>query len=363
MPNIMLTNRCNLGCPYCFANEFVNVDANEITLENFRRALDFIVGDGTQRRVGLIGGEPTLHTRLHELLRVVIDDVRVETATLYTNGLVVEPFVRELMHPKFNVLVNVNGPADVGATRFERIAANIALLVDECYMRDRVTLGINMYKPDFAYDYLLELLVRHGFTRVRTSITVPNVEAGRNMDARGHFLEMKPQVKRFYRELLDRGITPYFDCNKIPSCLIDEADLAEFADLIPRAAEVGASRTGSRSEGGRAMAGLHGPNGLLTRTVQCHPVVDILQDLMAVRCFGLSERTKVPIDRFDGIAELVRYYENTVDAFACQTAYAAECRTCQLREARTCTGGCLAFKMADIERLRAAADELMAKGA
>ena len=24
MPNIMLTYRCNLNCPYCFANEFVN---------------------------------------------------------------------------------------------------------------------------------------------------------------------------------------------------------------------------------------------------------------------------------------------------------------------------------------------------
>ena len=35
MANIMLTDTCNLRCPYCFANEFVNKSANEISIENF----------------------------------------------------------------------------------------------------------------------------------------------------------------------------------------------------------------------------------------------------------------------------------------------------------------------------------------
>ena len=42
MPNIMLTYRCNLKCPYCFANEFVNKKNTDISLENFEKALDFI---------------------------------------------------------------------------------------------------------------------------------------------------------------------------------------------------------------------------------------------------------------------------------------------------------------------------------
>lgn len=43
MANIMMTDVCNLRCPYCFANEFVNKDTNEISEENFNRAVDFIV--------------------------------------------------------------------------------------------------------------------------------------------------------------------------------------------------------------------------------------------------------------------------------------------------------------------------------
>lgn len=47
MANIMLTDACNLKCPYCFANEFVNKDKNDITEEAIDEAKDFIVGDGT----------------------------------------------------------------------------------------------------------------------------------------------------------------------------------------------------------------------------------------------------------------------------------------------------------------------------
>ena len=66
MANIMMTDVCNLRCPYCFANEFVNKDTNEISEENFRKAVDFIVGDGSHSSVGLIGGEPTVHSHFEE---------------------------------------------------------------------------------------------------------------------------------------------------------------------------------------------------------------------------------------------------------------------------------------------------------
>ena len=56
MANIMMTDVCNLHCPYCFANEFVNKDRNEITEEAFKKAVDFILGDGSHSTVGLIGG-------------------------------------------------------------------------------------------------------------------------------------------------------------------------------------------------------------------------------------------------------------------------------------------------------------------
>ena len=54
MANIFLTRKCNLKCPYCFASEFVNKENEEVTLENFKKIVDFIKKNGT-KRIGLIG--------------------------------------------------------------------------------------------------------------------------------------------------------------------------------------------------------------------------------------------------------------------------------------------------------------------
>ena len=40
MPNIALLNYCNLNCPYCFANDFIETDEQQImTIENFNKIL------------------------------------------------------------------------------------------------------------------------------------------------------------------------------------------------------------------------------------------------------------------------------------------------------------------------------------
>lgn len=67
MANIFLTRKCNLKCPYCFADEFVNQKNQDVTLENFKKILNFIKVDKTSK-VGLIGGEPTLHPKFNEIL-------------------------------------------------------------------------------------------------------------------------------------------------------------------------------------------------------------------------------------------------------------------------------------------------------
>ena len=77
--NIMLNQVCNLACPYCFANEFVGrsekslkSDKSQITEENFRIALDFAI-KSRETRLGLIGGEPTLHPKFEEFVTMGIN--------------------------------------------------------------------------------------------------------------------------------------------------------------------------------------------------------------------------------------------------------------------------------------------------
>lgn len=342
MPNIYLTDVCNLRCPYCFANEFVNHTANEISMDNFQRALDFILRDGTCHNVGLIGGEPTLHAHFQEILQRLIADPRVELATVYTNGVNLQAFYRELAHPKFRLLVNCNAPQDIGQAAFDKMRGNLDEMALHRYMGDRIVLGINLYRPDFDYGYFAALLERYGMKRARFSITVPNVETMRNRNAHAYFLAIKPQLKRFFRDLLRLGVTPFYDCNKLPSCLVSAGDRAEFQSFLPP--------EGSPPPGDSALA---------SEAVRCAPVVDILQDLTAVRCFGLSGYTKVSIADFSGIQELKQYYIQQIDAFAYETAYAKRCLSCRKRQNMTCMGGCLAFKIEDILKVRAYAQSLM----
>ncbi|NLO47469.1 MAG: hypothetical protein GX111_03990, partial [Clostridiales bacterium] len=80
----------------------------------------------------------------------------------------------------------------------------------------------------------------------------------------------------------------------------------------------------------------------------CTPVIDILPDLQAIRCFGLSEYTKQDIRNFSNINELRNYYIRTTDVPACGLWTQDDCAGCYSREIGDCSGGCLLFKAKQI---------------
>lgn len=343
MANIMMTDVCNLRCPYCFANEFVNKDTNEISEENFEKAVEFIVGDGSRSSLGLIGGEPTVHSKFESYLRKLIADDRVKTVVVYTNGILIDRYWDVICHPKVRLLINCNSPEDIGEKQFEKLCKNLDYLIEKRMFKKNVTLGINMYQPDFPYEYILNLLKKYDFHHVRVSITVPNLEDERNANAHVYFERMKPGMFKFFHELLSNDIIPNYDCNKIPSCLITEEDVDEF-----------------RKYGERKYIRKHiKDSNIQDKIVKCSPVIDIRQDLTAVRCFGLSECTKQNIGDFSGIRELENYYLRTIDAYACNTVYSEKCVDCHAREVRKCNGGCLAFKIKDILSMREYSEKIV----
>lgn len=343
MANIMMTDVCNLRCPYCFANEFVNKDKNEISEENFEKAVDFIVGDKSRSSLGLIGGEPTLHSQFEKYLRKLIVDDRVKTVVVYTNGILLDRYWDVVCHPKVRLLINCNSPKDIGEKQFEKLCENLDYLLLTRMFQKNVTLGINMYQPDFPYEYILELLKKYEFHHVRVSVSVPNLEDERNADAHQYFERMKPRMFAFFHELLSNDIIPNYDCNKIPSCLITEEDVEEFIQY------------GDREYIHKNID----DSNITDKIVKCSPVIDIRQDLTAVRCFGLSECTKQKISDFSGIRELENYYLRTIDAYACNTVYSEKCVDCHAREVRKCNGGCLAFKIKDILSMREFSEKIV----
>lgn len=341
MPNLMITDRCNLHCAYCFANEFVNKKASDMTTENFRKALDFAVNGDKCAHIGIIGGEPTLHRHFSDFLKILIFDNRVFSATIYTNGLAIDGFLDDLANEKFGILINCNSPLDIGDYNYKCICDNIDRIINERDMRERISLGINFYRNNQDYEYILKLLKKYDFHHVRISVSVPkSIGVCGEGSALSYFMMMKPLLMRFFSDALKNGIIPHYDCNKMPVCLINKPESDSILELIkPNSVRADIEKRSNIS--------------IFSDIVNCTPVVDILQDLTAIRCFGLSEYSKVNIEDFRNIVDLRNYYCNEFDVFAYQTTSNSDCVSCYRRRTQRCMGGCLIFKIDDILNLKA----------
>ncbi len=341
----MLTDVCNLKCPYCFANEFVGRKANEITIENFKKALDFIATKPNQS-VGLIGGEPTLHSKFRDILKMLINDERFEKIILFTNGIELDKYLKELTHPKFSILINLNSPQDIGQRSFDKICHNLDMSINEYYMKERITLGINIYNPNFEYKYILKVLKQYRFDHVRMSIVVPNTKEKRNSDIRDYFISIKPRLTNFIYDMITNDILPSFDCNKMPSCMLTDAEIRDLISMINK------KQNKRKAEGLPPMNLIDSNSAIYTDKVGCYPVIDILSDLTAVRCFGLSEYTKVNIADFKNINDLANYYLNEIDSYAYKVSVLDDCDKCYKRKTLRCSGGCIAYKIDAINKLK-----------
>ncbi len=84
---IEVNSNCNLDCPICFAESGHQADGFSLTLEQVGAGLDaFVSAEGEPEVVMLSGGEPTIHPRILDFIRLAkAKDVRY--VTLNTNGI------------------------------------------------------------------------------------------------------------------------------------------------------------------------------------------------------------------------------------------------------------------------------------
>lgn len=332
MANIMLTYRCNLHCSYCFANEFVNKDRTDITIRNFIEAVSFI----TRRKketVGLIGGEPTLHPGFQLIMDMLTDNPKVAKIRLFTNGLLIDRFIPQIVNPKVEVLVNCNSPHEIGEEAFDRIRQNLDALILQHGMKDRIGLGINLYHNKLDYSYIMELLQRYDMHRVRFSVTVPDFSTCGTADALAYFSKRKKYLWDFYHDMDSIQVMPHSDCNHPPYCIWTDEEKKWLEAYAARYPESNSNLTGNHS--------------------RCIPAIDILPDLKAVRCFGMSDYMKVSIKDFRNLRDISNFFTNEIDSYAFQLPACDACKDCYEQKVKRCVAGCMGFKSS---RIRACAE-------
>lgn len=98
---IFITDKCNLRCPECFYGQWLGT--NEMGLDEYRQhVLKYLP---QVKKVTLLGGEPTLHKRLIEIVELNIS-LGLKT-TIYTNGIKVDRLRSVMEDPAMAKMVSI----------------------------------------------------------------------------------------------------------------------------------------------------------------------------------------------------------------------------------------------------------------
>lgn len=149
--NILITNRCNLKCFYCYPDSF-NRALDDMPLGDFKRIIDLVHAKGS-RVVVLLGGEPLIRSDIGEFIDYVRG--RGMACEVVTNGF----FVRQRLEALKNadsVCVSLDGDEEAndrnrGTGSFARAMEAIGLL-QEHKIHTRIKAVItrnNLHSIDF----------------------------------------------------------------------------------------------------------------------------------------------------------------------------------------------------------------------
>ncbi len=310
MHSIMLTNKCNNNCIYCFAKNAYNYCSDFISMKNFIYALDFIANSFNS--VGIIGGEPTLHPNFREILELIIKDTRIKSSVIYTNAYKIADFLDLINNEKFTLLINCNSPSDIGREGYNNFRNNVI----ECSRKlsdSRFRLGFNLYKPNQNYSFLINLLQETKQKNLRFAISVPSFLNEESIDIIDFHKQIKKTMLEIFEHLQAINVTPHFDCNAFPNCLLNENDKLFFKQIQEKA-----KQNGIKTE-------------LINNKQICTPQLVIKPDLSVIRCFASADYQKVNIKEFKNAIDLYQHFYLNLDVFQNITFHRKECINCKYK--------------------------------
>ncbi|MBE6674064.1 MAG: radical SAM protein [Ruminococcaceae bacterium] len=315
--NIALLNRCNLRCPYCFADNYIADERTDITLDTFKVLLDFCAPEG---ELGIIGGEPLLHKEFDSIMSLALNDYRFNRITVFTNGVNLHKHLNAVNDRRVMLLINVNSQRDMGQGAFYLVDSNIDLLFKSGFSGS-ISIGINVYEENQDFTDFLYLVKKYGFKKIRLSVVIPHQKSEGGIK---YFMRMKPTLFNLYRELKALGVSPCYDCNAIPECVYTEEEKS-FLQTLPFANDFERQIfCGERSV--------------------CSPVIDLYPDLSATRCFGCYDMARADIREFENIFDLKNYFFKEIDARLVHNYSWEKCKDCYKYKTFGCFGGCLCYK-------------------
>jgi MoaA/NifB/PqqE/SkfB family radical SAM enzyme len=310
MANLLITYHCGRNCRFCFAKKRLSLAKKEetetnISIENFRKVMDFMVRSGT-RQLKLLGGEPTCHPEFVNMVEEALG--REFQIVLFTNGMMpaeTADFLGRIPSDKLGILCNISPQAEISAKQKEK--------VDYFLERngEKVRLGITITEPEFDYGFLIDhILEKKLMKRVRVGIAQPIVDEDNEFLEPSRYREAGRSIVRMVQECDKQDILVGFDCG-LTLCMFDDEEIGILARC---------------SEGFKAV---------------CRPIIDIGPNLDIWHCFPMSEILNSRLDKFEIREDAVRYYSRLVNPYRI-LGILPDCLECKYLKRGQCTGGCLA---------------------
>jgi organic radical activating enzyme len=307
MINIFVTYRCNLSCSYCFASDLRAEYPQDLDPEGFARLLAWM------RRASLtsaafIGGEPTLHPRLAEMIKETVE--AGVAVVLFTNGLFDTALVDRLAPLVSNFVVNYNDPSMYAPAQAARLHGNLSRLRE---LGARVAFSKNFSRQYSEYGSLLEACGTYGVQSVRYDISRPSISAANDHFTQSDTRDVISHIVRFVKACEGRGIRTGLDCS-VRLCDVRDEDRSYLERVSMKFTGV------------------------------CHPSIDVHPDLSASYCLPMRDVAVPDVTAFADQDALMWHFAEKVRPIR-HTNVSQDCFDCR-DFMRRCQGGCMALRRA-----------------
>jgi len=158
---IEITNKCNLQCVHCFYNDYIA--GYEMDIKNIVHILKKVSAIEDLDSIAISGGEPFLHSRVTDILKICGEEFNKTKFLIVTNGMVMNDEILNLYSKYNNIAINVSVDGSVkqindkirGDGTYDKLIKSIEKLssIDNNRLNIRMTIQKYNYKDvgDFFY--------------------------------------------------------------------------------------------------------------------------------------------------------------------------------------------------------------------
>jgi len=314
MVNIFINYDCNKSCNFCF-QKGVKFDSM-MSFEDFKKVINWLeqlkfFQNPEKRRVSLIGGEPTLHPKLKDMIQLLKE--KNITATVFSNFVFNKKKIELFDQSVVKGFVGTYNPKSwYKKSEYDLMENNISKLKKRGF---DVKLSYNIVKGNLDYKYVLDACERHELKNLRFSTGFPNPDYNNNYMNFEDLKKAGKQIMSFVREAVSRGITLDLDCTVSLCILGDEKDILFFLKHVN------------------------------ATNLICKSAIDINPDLSMYYCLPRAKDVNVKnILEFNNLREINEIFDKKNNRERNKVYTFPECKTCKYHRRSLCQGGCLAVK-------------------